>query len=85
MLRMQIQFTQDQIDKLKSLAFAKRTSCSELVRQALDHWFEAQFDSSLEEKKKKALEALGLYSSGHTNVSEQHDKYLMNDFLSREP
>ena len=75
MLRTQIQIEEDQIKWLRIRAKERGVSVSQLIREGLE--FYRKFEDRLpEDKKKKALAAIGRYASGVSDISEKHDDYL---------
>ena len=74
MVRKMIQISETQARKLEQRAKMEGVSMSELVRRGLDIVLETRPRS--EEVRRKALLAVGLFSSGDTDVSERHDEYL---------
>ena len=75
MTRMQVQLTEDQVEKLKRRAQQKECSVSALVRQAVDSLL-AEEDEEYAEKWRRATAVIGCFSSGLTDVAERHDDYL---------
>lgn len=82
MIRTQIQFTEKQIEALRSLAASKGVSVAELVRQSVDQMMHTSGILSLEEKKQRALEIIGKYRSGQSDISTRHDDYLEDIYRS---
>lgn len=80
MIRTQIQFTENQLEQLRTLAHQQGVSISEVVRQAVDMWVRAGGDGDLQDRRARALEAVGRFSSGHTDISTNHDQYLEESF-----
>ena len=74
MVRKMIQISETQARKLEQRAKAEGVSMSELVRRGLDVVLETRTRSK--EIRRRALLAVGLFSSGDTDVSVNHDKYL---------
>ena len=74
MVRKMIQLSEAQAQKLRQRAKMEGISMSELVRRGLDIVLETRPRS--EEVRRRALRAVGFFSSGDTDVSENHDKYL---------
>ncbi|OPL12746.1 MAG: hypothetical protein AVO38_14625 [delta proteobacterium ML8_D] len=79
MIRTQIQMEEDQIEWLRAEAGARGVSVSQLIREGIN-LFRAQEERFPEEKKKRALAAVGRFSSGASDVSERHDDYLAETF-----
>ncbi len=78
MVRTQIQLTEQQARALRELAAEKGVSMAELIRQAVERVIE---ENERDEKWRRALSAMGQYRSGLTDVAENHDKYLDEDYL----
>ena len=75
MIRTQIQIEEDQIEWLREEARARGVSVSQLIREGVA-LFRAREERFPEDKKKKALAAVGRFSSNVSDVSERHDDYL---------
>jgi hypothetical protein len=75
-IRTQIQLTESQSRSLKEIAVQEQTSIAELIRQAVNYWLRSVSPTSLEERKQRALEIVGQFHSGKSDISEQHDDYL---------
>ena len=75
MLRTQIQLKEEQMEWLRSKARTKGISVSQLIRESIK-FYQAHEEHLPEDRKKKALEAVGRFSSGTSDVSERHDDYL---------
>jgi len=81
MLRTQIQIEEDQIKWLRNRAKEKGVSVSKLIREGVE--FYRKYEDRLpEDKKKKALAAIGRYASGVSDISAKHDDYLAQAFKS---
>ena len=79
MIRTQIQMEEDQIDWLRTEARARGVSVSQQIREGVA-LFRAREERFPEEKKKRALAAIGRFSSNLSDVSERHDDYLAEAF-----
>lgn len=79
MIRTQIQMEEDQIEWLRAEAGARGVSVSQLIREGITI-FRAREERFPEEKKKRALAAVGRFSSGASDISERHDDYLAEAF-----
>jgi hypothetical protein len=77
MVRMQIQFTEDEVSALRREASQRRMSVSAVVREAVDERL-AQGSSrpSREELARRALAAVGRFRSGSGDVAARHDEYF---------
>jgi len=80
MVRMQVQFTEAQAASLRRLASASGKSAAELVRQGVDLYLAGQWRPGREEQVRRALAAVGRFSSASKDVSTGHDRYLAEAF-----
>jgi len=76
MVRTQIQLTEEQAKALKKLALARHLSIAEMIRQAVDSMIKSNTLIDAEERRKRAIDIAGRFSSGKHDVSREHDKYL---------
>lgn len=65
------------MEALQQLSSQAGRSVEELVRAGVDHVLR---ESSREVRVKRFLAAVGKYDSGLTDISENHDAYLADDF-----
>lgn len=79
MIRTQIQIEEEQIKWLREEARARGVSVSQLIREGVA-FFRAREERVPEDKKERALAAIGRYSSDVSDVSERHDDYLAEAF-----
>ncbi len=84
MIRTQIQMEEDQMNWLRVESRERGVSVSQLIREGVA-LFRAQEERFPEDKKKKALAAIGRFSSGVSDVSERHDDYLADAFCKEAP
>ncbi len=75
MVRTQIQLEEDQMQWLKQKALEKGVSISQLIREGLAV-YRASEDRLPEDRKKRALTAVGRFESTISDISEKHDTYL---------
>ena len=80
MVRTQIQLTEKQARMLRNLAKVKKVSIAELIRQSVDMLLRNSSLVDIEERKKKAIQAIGRFRSGARDISDKHDKYLDEAF-----
>lgn len=80
MIRTQVQLTDEQAAGLRRLAAERGVSLAALVREAVGRLLS---DSELDERKDRALRAVGIGASGikHRSIAEDHDEFLADDFL----
>lgn len=76
MQRVQIQFTEEQLERLRRAASARNVSIAQLVRESVD----AQLSVPGRAERRRALEHIGGFRSGHGDVARGHDDYLAEDF-----
>jgi hypothetical protein len=78
MIRTQIQFTEEQLERLRRIARDRQVSIAEVVRDAVD----AQIrDDDPRVLRERMIANMGGFRSGFTDISERHDDYLAEDFL----
>jgi Arc/MetJ-type ribon-helix-helix transcriptional regulator len=80
MVRTQIQLTEEQVRKIKKVAMAKHQSVAELIRQAVDNILKAGASADMEDRRKRAVNIAGKFSSGKSDISRKHDSYLTEAF-----
>lgn len=62
---------------LRQLSAERGRSIADLVRKSVDDMLK---ESSRESRAQRFLNAAGKFNSGLTDVSQNHDKYLAEDF-----
>jgi hypothetical protein len=82
MKRTQVQLTEEQLQALRKAAADRSVSVSEVVRQAIDVWVQADRRPPRDELKRRALAAAGRFASGRSDVAARHDDYLAEAFRS---
>ena len=80
MVRTQIQLTEEQAKALKKLALSRHLSVAEIIRQAVDNLIKSSAVIDIQERRKRAIDAAGKFSSGKRDISREHDKYLAEVF-----
>jgi hypothetical protein len=88
MVRMQVQFTEDQVAALRKMAAERGRSIADLVRESVDAFVEKGRRRYTPEQIERALAFGGGASSGRpgSNIAREHDRYLdeiYGDFLER--
>lgn len=76
MERTQIQFDAEQAAALKRRASERGVSVSSVVREAVDRYLASD---SAEGRIARVREAAGAFTSGQSDISEEHDRYLAED------
>lgn len=80
MIRAQVQLTEEQLAALKGLAAASGRSVADLVREGVDLLLRSGGGAALEQRRARALGAVGQFASGHKDVSSEHDQHLAEAF-----
>lgn len=81
-VRLQIQFSEEQARELKRLAAERQVSVAALAREAVDRLFVEEGGASPEERASRVLSAFGRFSGGGGNVAEEHDRHLADIYGS---
>jgi len=76
MVRTQIQLTEDQAEAIKKLARAKKISMAEFIRQSVEKILASTAIADTAQRKKRALDIAGRFSSGKHDIAAEHDAYL---------
>ena len=76
MIRTQIQLTERQTERLKSLAKARGVSMAELIRQSVDTLLESSKETDPEERRRMLLSIVGIAGPDVPDLSINHDHYL---------
>jgi len=87
---MSIQFTEEQIKLLKTIAKARKTSVANLVRESVTLFLNNNSDEAIREvKRQQVLEGLKKIKEmkyrdieGKTDLSTNHDEYLAEIYAS---
>lgn len=80
MIRTQIQLTEEQAHALRELAVRQGVSMAELIRRSVAATLERE-SAEYEERWKRAMSVVGMFASGLSDVSENHDKYLEEAYM----
>ena len=80
MYRMVVSLSDSQQQKLRRVAAAHRVSMAATIRNAIDHLPDVA-DPEREELVRRALEVVGKYRSGVSDVSVNHDKHLAEIYM----
>ena len=80
MVRTQIQLTEEQARALKRMAQSRHLSVAELIRKAVDTMIKSSTVVNVEERRKRAFEIVGKFSSGKRDISKKHDLYLADAY-----
>jgi hypothetical protein len=82
MVRMQIQFTEEEVTALRREAAQRSVSVSAVVRDAVDDRLSrSHLMPSREELARRSFAAMGRFHSGTGDVSARHDEYFADSIL----
>lgn len=84
MHRLQVQLTEEQANHLRQTAETEGTSQAEIVRRALEVYLRRPIRARESAVRARALELIGAFSSGLSDVSEDHDRYLAEAILEED-
>jgi len=79
MLRTQIQLKEEQMEWLRFKARTRGISVSQLIRESIK-FYRNHEENIPGDRKRKALDAVGRFSSGSSDVSARHDDYLADAY-----
>ena len=83
MIRTQIQLTEEQHRELKRWSSRLGISMAEAVRRCVADGLEAmRGEEAAPDRVKEALDVIGRYASGRTDVAERHDEHLADAYGS---
>lgn len=80
MVRTQIQITESQSENLHRLASRTGRSIADLIRECIDRYLEVS-ERHKNDLRERALRVAGRFSSGRSDISAEHDRYLAEDYL----
>jgi hypothetical protein len=83
MVRMQIQFTDEQAQALKRAAAERKVSVAALAREAVDRLLIETGDTTSDEARAAALAIMGKFESDRSDVARNHDRYLAEIYGQR--
>jgi hypothetical protein len=83
MVRTQVQLTESELKALRQLSASTGKSIAELVRNGVDEYLAGRRLSPAEDRVERAIGVAGMFSSGRTDVSVKHDRYLADAFDER--
>ena len=78
MVRTQIQLTERQARELRKRAAERGVSMATVIREAVDMMLAA---GDRDARWERAMSAVGKFRSGPSDISEDHDRYLAEDFM----
>jgi hypothetical protein len=83
MVRMQIQFTEEQARALKRAAAERKVSVAALAREAVDRLLIENGDTTSDEARAAALAIMGKFEGDRSDVARNHDRYLAEIYGQR--
>jgi len=82
MIRMQVQFSEEQVQLLKARAAEEHVSISEIVRRAVSAWSTSQSGIPANERRRRAIGIVGRFASGLKDVAARPDDYPADAYRS---
>lgn len=76
MIRTQIQLTDEQAAQLRETATRLGVSVAEVVRRLVDQTADTGVAATGDEIRSRALEVVGKFASGRSDVAAEHDRHL---------
>lgn len=76
MIRLQVQFTEEQAEKLKRLSAAEGRSIAALVRESVDAHILSTGADARSRRVARALSAVGKFRSNQPDLGVNHDRHL---------
>ena len=80
MIRTQIQLTEEQAARLKTVAARRGISMAEVIRQAVDSAVSRSDDNYPDARYERARRIAGKFRSGTSDISSRHDDYLAESY-----
>jgi Ribbon-helix-helix domain len=80
MVRTQIQLDEKQLQALRQCSAETGRSIADLVREGIKLYLSSRTRPSREEQVRRAIAATGKFSSGTSDGSANHDRYLAEAF-----
>jgi hypothetical protein len=76
----QVQLTERQLRSLRQLSAKSGRSIADLIRQGIDQYLASSHEPTQEERRERAVRVAGMFASGGTDVSTDHDRHLADAF-----
>jgi hypothetical protein len=82
MIRTQIQLTEVQSARLREAARRSGVSAAEIIRRSIDRFLEQEATAPpIAATRLAALQVVGRFHSGVSDIAERHDDYLSDIYL----
>lgn len=81
MVRMEVRLTDEQAELLRRVATARGVPMAALVREAVEVWATGSRGLSSEEKRRRAIAAIGIVKGGPADMAARHDDYFADSIL----
>ena len=75
-----IELTSEQEEALRRVAEIRQKTVEDIIAEWVQRLLEECVDTDWENRRARALNAVGRFRSGKRDVSEKHDKYLAEAF-----
>ena len=76
MIRTQVQLTEEQSRALKERARQEQRSMADLVRESVTEYLVRRRSVDRNDLTRRARELAGRFRSGHSDLAEEHDRFL---------
>ena len=84
MIRTQIQLTEEQSRRVKTVAQEENVSMAQVIRDAIDAWLEQRSKPRAADRWERSLSLVGKFRSGLSDIAENHDAYLAEAYAHYE-
>lgn len=81
MIRTQVQLTPEQAELLRRMSAERGTSVAALLREAIDVWARSAQALSEQERRRRAIEGIGIIKGGPEDLASKHDDYFVESIL----
>ena len=77
MVRIQVRLTDEQAELLRRVAARRGVSMAALLREAVDLWASSAHGLSEDERRARAIAAIGIIKGGPPDLAARHDDYFV--------
>ena len=76
MVRTQVHLTEEQAELLRRVAARRGVSMAAVLREAVDLWASSARGLSEDERRSRAIAAIGIIKGGPPDLAARHDDYF---------
>lgn len=80
MVRIQVQLTDEQLERLRQISSETGRSVADLVREGMSEYLNRRSRPTNAERRARALSAIGRFHSGKSDGSRDHDRLVAEAF-----